>query len=176
MQALWGHIWKCTVEKSQTNATSVTLPLLGQTFWRHIWKHTLEKSRTNATSVISCLLMQAIWEDIWKYTVEKSQTNATSVTLHHLGQTVWGHTWKSMFKLGVWSMESKHNQSFNVVIHKWAKFENAANSLRDWWCKDLNKWQQAPCRPLLRWTLGVTYSGKVILLGVALVGIFFLDY
>ena len=28
MQVPWGHIWKHTVEKSQTNATSVTIPLL----------------------------------------------------------------------------------------------------------------------------------------------------
>ena len=33
-QALQGDIWRCTVEKSQANATSVTMHPL-----RHIWKH-----------------------------------------------------------------------------------------------------------------------------------------
>ena len=36
--AIWGHIWKCTVEKSQTNATNVTMHLLRQEIWGHIWK------------------------------------------------------------------------------------------------------------------------------------------
>ena len=49
-QAIWGNIWKHTVEKSQTNATSVTLYLLGQTSWGHIWKRTVEKSQTNASN------------------------------------------------------------------------------------------------------------------------------
>ena len=38
------HLHNFTVEKSQTNATSVIL----QTFWEHIWKHTVENIQTNA--------------------------------------------------------------------------------------------------------------------------------
>ena len=52
-QAIWGHIWKHTVEKSQRNATNVTLPLLGQALWGDILKHTVEKSQTNATNEIT---------------------------------------------------------------------------------------------------------------------------
>ena len=70
VQTIWGHIWKIKVEKSQTNATNVTLPLLGQT----------------------------IWGDIWQPIVEKSQTNATNVTLPLFGQTIWGHIWKRIVK------------------------------------------------------------------------------
>ena len=93
-QAIWGHIWKRTVEKSQTNAPSVILHLLGQAIWGHIWKRTVKKSQTNAPSVILHLLGQAIWGHIWKHTVEKSQTNVTNVTMHALRQAVWGDIWK----------------------------------------------------------------------------------
>ena len=47
VQKILGHNWKITVEKSQTNATNVTLPLFGETFWRHILKSTAEKSWTD---------------------------------------------------------------------------------------------------------------------------------
>ena len=77
MQAIWGHIWKCTAEKDQTNATNVTILLLVQAIWGHIWKHTVEKSQANAISVTMHLLSQVIWGDIWKYTEEKSQTKVT---------------------------------------------------------------------------------------------------
>ena len=50
-QAIWGLIWKHTVEISQINAANATMHPLGQTVWEHIWKHTLEKSWTNVTSV-----------------------------------------------------------------------------------------------------------------------------
>ena len=52
MHAIWGDIWKGTVEKSQTNAANVTMPPHGQAIWGDIWKHTVKKSQTNATSVI----------------------------------------------------------------------------------------------------------------------------
>ena len=50
-QAVWGDIWKHTVEKGQTNATNVAMHLLRQAIWGFIWKHTVEKSQTNAISV-----------------------------------------------------------------------------------------------------------------------------
>ena len=59
-----------------------------------IWKHTLEKNQTNATSVIMPLLRQANWGDIWKCTAEKSHTNAISVIMHRLRQATWGDIWK----------------------------------------------------------------------------------
>ena len=36
--AIWGDICLCTVEKSQTNATNVTMHLIRQEIWGHIWK------------------------------------------------------------------------------------------------------------------------------------------
>ena len=81
-QAIWGNIWKSTVEKRQTNAINANMHLLMQAIWGRIWKYTVEKSETNATSVIIHLVMLKPWGDIWKLTVEKNQTNETSTTLH----------------------------------------------------------------------------------------------
>ena len=68
MQVIWGHIWKRTVEKSRTNATNVTMPLLGQAIWGNIWKYTVEKSKTNATNATLPALSKVIWGDIWRDT------------------------------------------------------------------------------------------------------------
>ena len=38
MQAIWGDIWKHTVEKRQTNVINVTMLPFGQTNWWHTWK------------------------------------------------------------------------------------------------------------------------------------------
>lgn len=41
--AIWWHIWKCTLVKSQTNVISVIMHPLRQTKWKDIWKHTARK-------------------------------------------------------------------------------------------------------------------------------------
>ena len=46
MQAIWGDIWKRTVEKSQRNETNVTLHSFVQTVLRNIWNYTVVKSQT----------------------------------------------------------------------------------------------------------------------------------
>ena len=56
------------------------MPPLRQANLGDIQLHTVEKSQTNAISVTMHLLRQAIWRDIWKPTAEKSQTNATNAT------------------------------------------------------------------------------------------------
>ena len=84
--AIWGDIWKHTVEKSQTNATNVTMPLLKRSIWGDIWKCTVQKSRRNATNVTLHQLTQAISGHIWKHTVEKSQPNEPCVTMPLLRQ------------------------------------------------------------------------------------------
>ena len=56
-----------------------------------IWNCTVEKSQTNATNVTMHPLLQAIWGHIWKDTVEKSQTNAANVTMHPFMPALWGH-------------------------------------------------------------------------------------
>ena len=94
MQAIWGDIWKCTMVKSQTNATSVIMHPPMQAFWRDIWIHTVAKSQTSAANVTLHPLRQAVWRYIWRPTVEKNQTNVTSVDLHALIQVLWGDIWK----------------------------------------------------------------------------------
>ena len=65
MQAIWEVIWKPTVEKSQTNATNVTMHPHIQALWGDIWKRTLVKSQTDAASVTLPALTQVLWGDIW---------------------------------------------------------------------------------------------------------------
>ena len=89
-KAAWESILKRTAEKSQTNATNATMPLLRQAIWSDIWKRTVEKSQTNAITVIMHLLGQTIWGHIWKRTVEKSQSNAINVAMPLLRQVIWG--------------------------------------------------------------------------------------
>ena len=92
MQAIWGDIWKYTVEKSQTNATNVTLHHLKQAIWGHIWKHTVAKSQTSVANVITHPLVQAIWEHIWKYTVGKTQNQYD----YAIGEIAKARNWMSI--------------------------------------------------------------------------------
>ena len=80
------------------NVTYVTLHPPGQTIWGHIWKRTLEKSQTNATNVTMPLLGQAIRGHILRCTVEKSQTNATNGTMPALILVHWGNMWKTQWR------------------------------------------------------------------------------
>ena len=69
--------WRCTVEKSQTNAASVIMQPYIPVIWGHIWRRTVEKNQTNATNAIMHHLIQALWRRHWKYTVQKvSQPDA----------------------------------------------------------------------------------------------------
>ena len=93
-QAIWGNIWKLTLEKNHTNANNATMYQLRQAIWGNIWKLTLVKNRTNVTNVTMHLFMQAIWGNIWKLTQEKSHSNAISVTLQLFKQALWLAIWK----------------------------------------------------------------------------------
>ena len=81
-------MWKCTVEKSRTNATNVTMPPLRQAIWGDIWKHTV---KAIATNVNMPPLGQEILGNIWKCTEGKSQTNVINLTMPLLRQAIWGH-------------------------------------------------------------------------------------
>ena len=74
-QAIWGHIWQHTVEKSQTSTVNVNFDPVLQTLWRPISKYTVEKSQTNATNVILYrLVREEICGDISKtHTVENKK-------------------------------------------------------------------------------------------------------
>ena len=71
MPAIWGNIWKRTVEKSRTNATSVTLPFLRQAIWGDIWKPTVEKGQTSATNVTLPDLSKVLWGDMKRHSEER---------------------------------------------------------------------------------------------------------
>ena len=56
------------VKQMQTLQCIVTMHPLKQAIWGHIWKHTLETNRTNATNATMRRLIQSIWGNIWKHT------------------------------------------------------------------------------------------------------------
>ena len=139
-QAIWGDIWKRTVEKSQSNATNVTLPLFRLAIWGHIWKRTVGKSQTNATNVIMPLLRQAIWGDIWKHTVGKSETNAASVTLPALPQVLWGDIWRGTVQCRKEKREKSTFVIFSRCSERMCPLENLffrekryAGQTSTWW-------------------------------------------
>ena len=72
-KVLWGHIWKRTAEKSWTNATNVTMLLLGPTILGHIWKHTVEKSQTNVTNVTLPIRRKVTFENTQRRKVKQMQ-------------------------------------------------------------------------------------------------------
>ena len=80
-QAIWGHIWQRTVEKSQTNATNVTMPALIQSLSIDIWKRRVNKQIyvTNATMLS---FKQAIWGSIWKLSISKYKCIAIDFHFH----------------------------------------------------------------------------------------------
>ena len=119
-QAVWGEIWKPTVEKNQINATNVTMPRLRQV----IWKCIVEKSQTNTANVTLHVPRHLIWEDIWKHTVEKSRTNATNVTLPRLKQAIWGHIWKR-------TVEKRQTNAINVTFYSFIGGETFINKTVD---------------------------------------------
>ena len=110
-EAIWRDIWKRTLEKSLTNVTNVTMPLLSEEPWRDIWKFILENKHTNATSVNMHHCTLIILRGIWKLTPRRNITNAISAILHLLGQTVWGNISKVI-------VEKKHTSAItNAIMH-----------------------------------------------------------
>ena len=115
-QAIWGHIWKRTVERGQTNITN---ELWQSPVWSGstdndnlvlkdyassqagnwgLWFNwcKCEKPEENKWQCHKIKQMQpmsplekAIWGDIWKRTVEKNEINANNVTLDLLRWAIW---------------------------------------------------------------------------------------
>ena len=89
--------------KSQTNATNVTMPILGQAIWGHIWKRTVGRSQIIAINATlhPCMQwrkvkqMQPVWICLWslsqhlKMHLGKSQIDAIDVTFEN---TQWRKT------------------------------------------------------------------------------------
>ena len=109
-QAIWGHILKSTVEKSQTNATSVTLHALIEVLYGDISKHTVEKNWTNAISVTLCLVGRITWGHTWKSTQEENRTNAANVTMHPHTHIIWERIWKR-------TVEKSQSNVTTVTLH-----------------------------------------------------------
>ncbi len=136
-QAIWGHIWKRTVEKFEQMQ-----PMWLFLFRSKIFEETFEnaqcrkekksyrcdfayvragnlmthlkthsgKIRTNATSRNLYQSKLTHWGSIWKHTVEKNQINATNATLPLLRQAIWGHIWKR-------TVEKNQTNATNVTPH-----------------------------------------------------------
>ena len=140
-QGIWGHIWKRTVEKRQTNATNVTMPQLRQAIWGHIWKHTVGKNQTNATNVIMHPLRKAIWGLIWKHTVEKRQTLATSLTLHPPEQAIWGLKDDSyLLRMGLWGKPVHELSECEICIYLQIQMWISMSNLDVAWINKDNLW------------------------------------
>jgi len=142
-QAIWGHIWKSTDkcnqkydyafslagslrtylkthsgEKSQTNATSVTMPLLVQVFWGHICKRTVGKRKTNATN--ATMTQAGGFRKLLKTHSEHKSSKCNQfigcicltcefATMLALIQLDWGHIWKR-------TLEESQTSVINVTM------------------------------------------------------------
>ena len=121
-QAIWGHIWKFTVEKSQ-NATNVTTHPLMQVIWEHIWKRTVEKNQTNAASVIMPAPTQVLLEDIWRGTMKKGEkwllprTHIKDLESYNSNMSSFTFGWNDSFV--IWGI--KHDQGDPNLVGKHRK-------------------------------------------------------
>ena len=91
VHVIYGNHLKYTVEKSQTNATNVTMHPLRQAIWEHIWQHTVEKSQTSAVNVNFDSVLQTLWRPLSKYTVEKKTNKCSQCDFAspHEGGNLW---------------------------------------------------------------------------------------
>ena len=88
-QAIWGHIWKLTLEKNIQIQSMRLCICSGRQF-----KETVEKNVQMQPFVTLHLFMQAIWENIWKLPQVKSRSNAINATFHLFRQAIWENIWK----------------------------------------------------------------------------------
>ena len=97
------------MEKSKTDVISVTMPLLRQAIWGHILKRTMEKSQTNATNVTLHAFENKQWRKFKQMSGEQmfynQQPSQASNLLRHpyLGanytKLLWGRDLKLLGKL-----------------------------------------------------------------------------
>ena len=79
-QAIWGHIWKHTVEKSHTNAINVPMHAQMLEILSHIWKkHSGE--RLNKCKQCNCILSGRQSEDTFENTRWRKDKQMQSVWL-----------------------------------------------------------------------------------------------
>ena len=106
-----GHIWKHTVEKSQTNVTNVTTPLLRKAISGHIWKRTVEKSHTNVTTSTLSFFSERSFEDKFKNTQRRKVKQMQPMWLFILS----GRQFEETFKNAQWRKVKKN--AANVIFH-----------------------------------------------------------
>ena len=69
------------IKSNWINATNVNFHLLGQAIWGYIWKHTVKKRQTNATSVTFHFLILVNCENTQEFT-KKSQTKMKKLSIN----------------------------------------------------------------------------------------------
>ena len=139
-------IWaKLSTRKQHINAINASLRLIVEAVWGDIWKCTLEKSETNATSAIMLPLNQAIWGHIWKDTIEKNCITIYDILLSisiYLSCLVWltdyptrevlEITWKKYDKIMMFRICTKSNYYLSCWW-RW-RWWVGKTSLTDWLC------------------------------------------
>ena len=112
-QAIWGHIWKLTLEKKRTNATNATLHLFGQTIWGDIWKsiqmqpmrlcictgrqfetHLKTHSGEKADKCNQCHFASVRADNLRRQLKKKNVWMQPFATLHLFRQAIWVNIWK----------------------------------------------------------------------------------
>ena len=116
-QAVWGDIWKCTLEKSETNATSAIMLPLNQAIWGHIWKDTIEK---NCITIYDILLSISIYLSCLVWLTDYPTREVLEIT------------WKKYDKIMMFRICTKSNYYLSCWW-RW-RWWVGKTSLTDWLC------------------------------------------
>ena len=120
-QAIWGNIWKLTVEKSQTSATSVTASSRADVLRRHLKTHSGEKpNKCNQCNYASSEASQ-LRRHLITYTGETKRIASSVFRIHlrtviHKSATL-GKSHTNAFLGMIFPTISPHTRSSTVVIN-----------------------------------------------------------
>ena len=114
--------FEVTAEKSQTNAASAIMHLLGQAIWGCIWKH-YSGEKSNRCDWCDLLVTQI--DDLChlhlgfsiqteKYSTVIYYSNVLGVTMPALVQAVWGNIWQP-------TLVKSQTNATNVIMHPLVK-------------------------------------------------------
>ena len=84
---------KIHTRKSQTNATNGAMHSLRKAVWGDIWKRTVEKIKQMQPMRL-CFFWGRQFEDTFENAHWRKKINATNATMHLIRQAVWGDIWK----------------------------------------------------------------------------------
>ena len=126
-QALWGTILRNTVEKSQTNATSVIMHPLGQTVWGDIWKHSGEKTKKCNQCEYACSDPSSLRRHLKTHSGEKSNKCNQCDFASSRAASLRDHLKKHSFSLGTtWT----HLSIYECIQYLFVYDINYTNSSR----------------------------------------------